>query len=391
MKRKSALCLWMGSAMAVVSLTYCGDGTVTTPPDPPPIATYSIGGNVNGLAGGAVVLQLNGQEDLSVNAAGAFVFTTKLQKGGTYAVTVKTQPTQPPQMCSVVSGTGTVSTANIDSVLVTCALSTYPIGGTVTGLGTATGLVLQNNGADDLAVTADGAFTFVTPVAAGGNYAVTVKTSPTNRLCTVTGNTGSGAVVDQPITSVAVACVTPTTCLQIKTANPNATDGNYVIDPDGAGTYPERTVFCDMTTDGGGYTVYPIASGGISTTRFDQANSCTAVGLKMFVARTKAHLNAMWTKYGSTYFATVPGVYGLGAGNYTGCAMNSTTTCGNNWKAVGGGAWFARDTTYGEPNGDYTAGCWLGTGGKDNSGLLFNDANCTYSTGGTYLCSDNAK
>lgn len=61
--------------------------------------------------------------------------------------------------------------------------------------------------------------------------------------------------------------------------------GNYTIDIAGDGSQPAITVYCDMTTDGGGYTYYPTTSTGISTTRFDQANSCTALGLElMFLA-----------------------------------------------------------------------------------------------------------
>jgi hypothetical protein len=53
--------------------------------------------------------------------------------------------------------------------------ATYTIAGTVSGL-TGTGLVLQNNGTDSLSITADGSFTFSTPIADGSTYNVTVLT-----------------------------------------------------------------------------------------------------------------------------------------------------------------------------------------------------------------------
>ncbi len=79
----------------------------------------------------------------------------------------------------------------------------FTVGGAVTGL-TGTGLVLQDNASDDLAVSADGPFTFKTALANGADYAVTVKTQPSNQSCAVTS--GSGKIAGAKITNVAVAC-----------------------------------------------------------------------------------------------------------------------------------------------------------------------------------------
>src|SRR5688572_672681 len=44
-------------------------------------------------------------------------------------------------------------------------------------------------------------------------------------------------------------------CKALKASNPNAKDGQYLIDPDGPqGPIMPFTAFCDMTTNGGGYT-----------------------------------------------------------------------------------------------------------------------------------------
>src|ERR1700694_567561 len=80
---------------------------------------------------------------------------------------------------------------------------TYSIGGTVSGIDAGQSAILRDNGGDDLTVSANGAFAFVTRIASGGAYAVTV-TAPEGKTCTVTGGSGT---VSATVTNVAVACV----------------------------------------------------------------------------------------------------------------------------------------------------------------------------------------
>jgi 6-phosphogluconolactonase (cycloisomerase 2 family) len=176
-----------------------GDGMLVTGNVPQPTVFFTVAGNVSGLSGSGLVLQNNGTNFTPVAANGSFSFSNTLGAGGPYNVTVLTQPAG--QTCTVTHGSGTAN-ANISNVAVNCVPS-YSIGGTVTGL-VGTGLVLQNNGADDLSFTSSGAFNFLTPVAAGGAYNVTVLTQPSGSTCTVTNGSGTA---NADVTNVAVNCV----------------------------------------------------------------------------------------------------------------------------------------------------------------------------------------
>ena len=84
--------------------------------------------------------------------------------------------------------------------------SAYTIGGTVSGLA-GSGLVLQNNAGDDLAVCTDCAFTFTAALTNGAAYAVTVKTQPSSpaQNCVVVAD-ASGTIDDADVTDVEVVC-----------------------------------------------------------------------------------------------------------------------------------------------------------------------------------------
>jgi len=172
--------------------------------------TFTIGGTVVGLAGTGLVLQDNSGDNLTVTASGAFTFATPVAADGAFSVTVLTQPSTPTQTCTVTGGTGTVGSADVTSVMVNCGTD-YVIGGTISGLA-GMSVVLQDNGGDNLTVTANGTFAFATPIETGGAYAVTVLTQPSTptQTCTVSTGTATGTVGSANVTSVSVVCTTNT-------------------------------------------------------------------------------------------------------------------------------------------------------------------------------------
>ena len=193
-----------------------GTGTVGTSNVPGILVTcttnlFTIGGTVTGLGSGSFVLQDNTgsstPENLTISANGAFTFLTSVPSGGTYTVTILSQQTAG-QTCTIMNGSGTAGAANVTNVDVVCTENTYTIGGSLTGLAATDTIVLEDNGGDDLTLNANGAFVFHTGIAAGQNYAVTIKTQPAAPAQTCVISSGMGTVVGSNVTSVVVNCAT---------------------------------------------------------------------------------------------------------------------------------------------------------------------------------------
>jgi len=90
-------------------------------------------------------------------------------------------------------------------------------------------VILKNNGGDALTVSANGAFTFATPLAANAAYAVTVGTQPTGQTCTVANATGTTGTAN--VGNIAVACASNNTWT-VTTLAGNGLNGHL----DGQGT-----------------------------------------------------------------------------------------------------------------------------------------------------------
>ncbi|MCK4704062.1 MAG: thrombospondin type 3 repeat-containing protein [Gammaproteobacteria bacterium] len=161
---------------------------------------YTVGGTVTGLTG-TLVLQNNAGDDLTITSDGSYTFNTTFIPSGSfsYNVTALSQPVE--QLCTIINGSGTAS-ADVSNVTVTC-VDYYTVGGTVINV-SGNGLVLQNNGGDDLAVSSSGLFVFDTPVIPGGDYNVTIKTQPVEQQCSLANASG---VVSSDVSSITVTCV----------------------------------------------------------------------------------------------------------------------------------------------------------------------------------------
>ncbi|MEY4761987.1 MAG: hypothetical protein RLZZ200_1843 [Pseudomonadota bacterium] len=176
--------------------------------------TAKVSGGISGYTSSGLVLRLsrNGLvvETLPAMATGAtsFAFTTAMTTGDAWLVSVGTQPSSPKQTCTVANGAANIGSSSVTNVQVSCTTNRFAIGGTinVNGGALASGLVLQDNLGDDLALPAGAtAFNFATKLTAPSNYNVSVKHQPTGQTCTLDRAQGLVTAVGD-ITNVAVNC-----------------------------------------------------------------------------------------------------------------------------------------------------------------------------------------
>jgi len=166
---------------------------------------FTVGGTITGLHQSGLILQNNGTDDLPV-ASNATQFTFPTALSGTYNVTILQNPTG--QQCTVMNGSGTVN-GDVTNVSVICSDLSYTISGTISGL-TLPGLVLQNNGTDDLNVPANATtFTFSTPVAYGSDYDVSILTMPGGGTLSCIVYNDSGTNVTADVNNVEIVCNPP--------------------------------------------------------------------------------------------------------------------------------------------------------------------------------------
>jgi hypothetical protein len=128
----------------------------------------------------------------------------------------------------------------VTNVLAGCGPAADPvtIGGTVNGLESDSGLVLQNNLTDDKPIAADGEFTFDTLLQPGGIYSVTVLTNPTNPAQECHVDRESGPVPYEDITNVAVTCAPPD-------EGPPPPDSNTVCEREECLADPDKLAQCN--------------------------------------------------------------------------------------------------------------------------------------------------
>ena len=232
--------------------------------------THSLGGTIGGLSGGGLVLG-NGTDTVAP-AAGAttFTFATAIAEGAAYSVTVQTQPAG--DTCVVSGGSGTMATAAVTSVHVTCSPKAFHVGGTLSGL-TAPGLILAN-GTDTVSPAASATtFIFAKTVATGASYSVAVQQQPTGLTCTVSGSYPA-TMPSADVTDVAVTCSTASGLVPLAgQASCPSGAGAYADGTGAAASLPETE---SMTMDAAG-NIYSVNAGARTLRRLTPTGVVTTV------------------------------------------------------------------------------------------------------------------
>jgi len=87
-----------------------------------------------------------------------------------------------------------------------CGSKSYTVGGTLSGLTAGTKVVLRNSGGEELALTADGAFSFGTKQVNGSVYDVDVIQQPAGETCTLANS--AGVIKGVNVTNIVATCAT---------------------------------------------------------------------------------------------------------------------------------------------------------------------------------------
>jgi uncharacterized repeat protein (TIGR03803 family) len=216
--------------------SYAISGTVTVTA-PNGVSTGSLSDQGLALANSA-----NGDTYIFTASGTTFAMAMAVPYGAAYAVSVTSQPAG--LSCSVSNPSVTMPAGNVTNVAVTCSDQSFTLGGTISGLGSASGLVLTNEGGDSTTILANAtSFSMNTQVPYGAAYAVAVSQNPPGQSCTVTE--GAGTMPAQDVSAananaVVITCVWVESVLYSFGANGSgdgatpyfggliqATDGNF--------------------------------------------------------------------------------------------------------------------------------------------------------------------
>jgi len=125
-------------------------------------------------------------------------------------------------------------------------------------------------------------------------------------------------------------CVDATSCLTLLQANPGLPNREYEIDPDGPGTgLAPFVAYCDMTTDGGGWTTLPLRFNDPNYWSITQdGDACVTIDIEDDSGNFRQYQSLSDVTYDYTYMEFVPPIAATSVWfvnfNYTNGGQNNT-------------------------------------------------------------------
>jgi hypothetical protein len=153
---------------------------------------------------------------------------------------------------------------------------------------------------------------------------------------------------------------------------------------------------CTLKTLTGDYSAgaLMLCEGCLDIKKTDQKNSCP-IGTKLFSPQTRED----WKTFIASGLTGSRAPHWIidvtrpqnGCGGCTGNSMNSGNTNQKTWKTSDGSPWWLRSSRYNEPNGDYTANCYLDLWQqpRNEDSVTWNDGRCNYHSK-NYYCQPTA-
>ncbi len=258
--------------------------------------------------------------------------------------------------------------------------ATYSIAGSVSGVA-GSGLVLQNNAANNIAISQGGSFAFTTPVTSGATYKVTVLTQPSNppQTCVVTNGTGTAKA---NVSNVEVTCTTIT--FTIGGAVQGLAGTGLVLQDNGVDSLSisgdGSFTFANSIWQGNAYSIIVLTQPSNPAQTCSLTNSSGTASANVNSVAVVCTTNSpvgQWAWMGGANVLSQKGTYGsLGTaapGNIPGARDNAafwTDAAGNFWLFGG----YGLDST-GTGGGlsdlwEYSAGQWTWVGGSNLSDQL---------------------
>ena len=334
------------------------------------INEHTIGGTVSGLFG-SVVLQNNGTDNETVSSDGAFTFATAIAEGSPYAVTILTQPSG--QTCTVTNGSGTVGSANVTSVSVTCVSNDTTLTASVSTLG----LSINDTG---LNAALTGTPRLITITNSGSNSATSVTYSPSPALPSGTTISPASCGTIAASGGTCVLTITPGSTASATAGNTSPTPITLSISGTNTNTLtPTVNILTYGSVYQGGY-IYAVddttpntgSIGGTVVTQTDQA--------------PRYPDGVVWSSNGanssSWSFDSIPGIAETST---TGSSVPTYASAQTSFNST-----YSNESTFPFPSSDSFSSCNGRTNGACNSAnilTLYNTYVTNYGIGSTYALS----